>query len=315
MNKYLPIFLTPCLLALLLLLAVSPLAFSQKENSSPALSSLVEAERSFARTSVEKGIRASFYEFFADDGINFQPHPTNTREAIRKQPAPAQRPPITLNWEPVYADISRAGDLGYTTGPYWVTDEGPQHRPTRHGYYFSIWKKQADGSWKVVIDLGVQTPAPATSSPPAFHPAPSSQFKPKSAKPNLETERAALLNLEREFLQAANSNGVTKAFQSFMSDEARLHRNGMLPLTGKDSIRSYFSGKEMTLRWEPIKADVSQSDDLGYTYGSYEQKEQQGASAATVEKGYYVRVWKRNKDGQWKLVLDTTNPIPPEGQG
>jgi ketosteroid isomerase-like protein len=312
MKRYLTLFVTPLLTALLIF---SPRAFAQKENVSPALAALVEAERSFARTSVEKGIRDSFYEFFAEDGINFQPHPTNTRANIRKQPAPAARPPITLNWEPAYADISRAGDLGYTTGPFKLTDQGPQQRPPRHGYYFSIWKKQADGSWKVVIDAGVQTPAPDSTSPVVLHPASPSQFKPKSAKVNLETERAALIELEREFLKASQSSGVMKAFQDYMSEEARLHRNGIMPLTEKDSIRSYFSGKERTLSWEPIKADISQSGDLGYTYGSYEMKET-GASAATpaAEKGYYVRVWKRNKDGKWKIVLDTTNPVP-EKQG
>lgn len=305
MKKFLTIFLPPCLLALLLLASV---ASGQKEESSSGLASLVEAERSFARTSVEKGVRESFYQFFAEDGINFQPHPTNTREAIRKEPAPPQPPPVTLNWEPAYADISRAGDLGYTTGPYWVTDKGPQKRPTRHGYYFSIWKKQSDGSWKVVVDAGIQTPPPASSAPTVFRPASPSQFKPKSAQPDLEGERAALISMERRFLKASQSNGLTKAFQDFMSDEARLHRNGIWPLTEKEAIRSYFSGKERALSWEPIKADVSSSGDLGYTYGSYELKEP-GASAV-VEKGYYVRVWKRDRDGKWKVVLDTTHPLP-----
>jgi ketosteroid isomerase-like protein len=308
MKRYLPIFLMTMMLAALIF---SPVASGQKEKSSPALASLVEAERSFARTSVEKGIRESFYEFFAEDGINFQPHPTNTREAIRKRPAPATRPPITLNWEPVYADVSRAGDLGYTTGPYWLTFQGPEHRPTQYGYYFSIWKKQADGHWKVAVDLGVETPAPAQTSPPAFHPARVSEFKPKSAKLNLDDERAALMSLEREFLKASNEGGTMKAFLDFMSDDARLHRNGMFPLTGKDSIRTYFSGKAIRLAWEPIKADVSQSNDLGYTYGSYELKDENGA-ANSIEKGYYVRVWKRNREGKWKVVLDTTNPLPPE---
>lgn len=307
MKRYVQIFLTPALLALLVF---TPLALSQKENTSTALASLVEAERSFARTSVEKGIRESFYEFFAEDGINFQPHPTNTREAIRKRPAQAVRPPITLNWEPVYADVSRAGDLGYTTGPYWLTDQGPEHAPTRHGYYFSIWKKQADGSWKVALDLGIQTPAPAQASPPTFHPATPSEFKPKSAGINLDNERAALISTEREFLKASNAGGVMKAFLDYMSEDARLHRNGIFPLAGKDSIRTYFSGKAMRLSWEPLKADVSRSDDLGYTYGSYELKEE--AASAATEKGYYVRVWKRNKEGRWKVVLDTTNPLPPD---
>lgn len=311
MNRHLPTLLTPVVLALLVF---SPIAFTQKENVPSALSSLVEAERAFARTSVEKGIRDSFYEFFAEDGINFQPHPTNTRESIRKRPAPPTRPPITLNWEPATADISRAGDLGYTTGPYWLTDQSPEHRPTQHGYYFSIWKKQADGNWKVVIDAGVQTPAPpAASQPVSFYPARFSEYKQKSARVDLERERAGLLNLEREFSQKAKADGFIKTFLSFISDDARLHRNDMFPLTGKDAIRDFFAGKTMTLVWEPIKSDVSESNDLGYTYGSYELKENSASTAAAVaEKGYFVRVWKRNKDGKWKIALDTTHPLPPQ---
>jgi ketosteroid isomerase-like protein len=309
MKRCLLVFLTPVLL--LLVVAFSPVAFTQNESLSPALRSLVESERAFARTSVEKGIRDSFFEFFAEDGINFTPHPTNTREGIRKSPPPAKRPPITLNWEPAFADISQAGDLGYTTGPYWVTDQSPEKRPARHGVYFSIWKKQADGNWKVVIDAGIQTPAPASEQPVSFHGARPSQFKQKSAQVNLEAERAALENQEREFLKAAKADGVAKAYLSFMADEARLHRNGMFPLTEKDSIRAFFTAKPMTMTWEPIHADVSQSNDLGYTYGSYELRENNTTTAA-VEKGYFVRVWKRNKDGKWRVVLDTTNPLPPE---
>jgi hypothetical protein len=103
---------------ILILSAFVSSAVSQKIKTSSPLGSLVEAERAFARTSVQKGIRESFLEFFAEDGINFQPHPVKTREAILKRLAPATRPPVVLNWEPAYADISRAGDLGYTTGPY-----------------------------------------------------------------------------------------------------------------------------------------------------------------------------------------------------
>ena len=301
-------FLTAALLALPVL---SPVALSQNEKLTPALASLVEAERSFARTAAEKGVRDSFYEYFADDGINFQPHPVNTRESIRNSPAPATRSLVTLNWEPVYADISRAGDLGFTTGPFWTTDRRPEPRPARHGYYFSIWKKQADGHWKVVIDAGVDTPAPASSAPPAFRAAHPSQFRQSSAKVDLEKERAALIGVERDFLATAKSTGVMQAFLKFIDPDARLHRNGMFPGTGKDAFSSYFSGKETGLRWQPIKADVSQSNDLGYTYGSYEI-EGQGAAGAPLEKGYYVRVWKRNKDGKWKVALDTTNPLPPE---
>lgn len=61
----------------------------------------------------------------------------------------------------------------------------------------------------------------------------------------------------------------------------------------------------------PLKSDVALSNDLGYTYGSYELKGTGDAVAASSasEKGYYVRVWKRDRAGRWKIALDTTHPL------
>jgi ketosteroid isomerase-like protein len=302
-----------------LLLAFVVVSQAQQGGYTPALVSLVEAERSFSRMSVERGVRESFLAFFADDGINFQPHPTNTREAYLKRPAPAVRPPVTLYWDPVFADVSRSGDLGYTTGPYRLSDQSAERKPTRHGYYFSIWKRQPDGAWKVVVDVGIQTPAPdaaeralrfqaAWQTPPA---------KTAGANFDLERERAALLEADREFIRVADSRGTEKAFQAYLTDEARLHRDGIFPLTSRDAIRSFLAQKKFMLSGEPLKSDVAGSNDLGYTYGRYELREDDARqhATATTEKGYYVRVWKRDGAkggaGRWKIVLDVTHPLPP----
>jgi ketosteroid isomerase-like protein len=143
---------------LLIVCAFSILALPQ----TPPLASLVETERAFARDCVERGVRDSFLAFFADDAISFWPHPVNAREALLKQPAPSERPTTTLNWEPLLADVSGAGDLGYTTGPSLTTDD--KQKPIRSGYYFSIWRWQSDGSWKVELDIGIKTP-PTSSLP------------------------------------------------------------------------------------------------------------------------------------------------------
>ncbi|HYR77544.1 MAG TPA: nuclear transport factor 2 family protein [Pyrinomonadaceae bacterium] len=290
---------------LLTLTVFCSLGFSQQK-SSPSLDSLVAAENAFAATSVAKGIRESFLMFFAEDGINFQPHPTKTREAFLKRPAPATRPPVELNWRPVYADVSRAGDLGYTTGPYTFKDLSPEKAPTRYGYYFSIWKKQANGEWKVAVDCGISTPEPTQQL--EFKPAPQIKWK-VSRKINLESERASLIDLDRQFLKTSESPGIVESYLRYFGSEARLHRDGLLPMTERAAIRSYLSSQISKLSWTPIKSDVAQSVDLGYTYGSYELK---FAGTNKTEKGYYVRVWKRDDRGNWKLVLDTFSPIPEE---
>lgn len=299
---------------LIALLALSLSAVSQEQNRSPALASLVAAERAFARTSVERGIRDSFLAFFADDGINFQPHPTKTREAfLSAPPAPTVQAPITLNWEPVWADVSGAGDLGFTTGPYTLTDNSPQQRPTRHGYFFSIWKKQPGGDWKVVLDVGTQNPAPAPQ-PPAFHAARSSAAHvrgSRDAKRSREEGRAALLELERTFLKETRARGFLKAFVAYLTDESRLHRQQQLPLIGSNAINRFLALKPPVAAWSPLFADIAESGDFGYVYGTYELKDNP-AQASAIEKGYFVRVWKLGQGGKWKVALDLNSPLPPE---
>ena len=66
-----------------------------------------------------------------------------------------------LTWSPVGTDISAGGDLGYTYGNYEFHSKDKDGKPiVEHGKYTSIWKKQKDRSWKVVLDMGNASPEP-----------------------------------------------------------------------------------------------------------------------------------------------------------
>src|SRR5688572_32583805 len=120
----------------LLLLICGATGLAQKRmDTAPGLRSLVEAERAFSRTSVAKGIRDSFLLYLADDGILFRPHPVNGKKWMGEQPS---RPGV-LTWQPIYADISRAGDLGYTTGPWEFRQRGADDKLVGQGNYITIW--------------------------------------------------------------------------------------------------------------------------------------------------------------------------------
>lgn len=287
-------------LPMLSLLAVSALT---QQSGGPALLSLANAERAFARMSVEKGIRDSFIANFADEGINFTPHPTNTKEAFGKRPAPPSPPPVTLNWAPIYGDIAQAGDLGYTTGPYTLTDNTPAKRPVQNGMFSSIWKKQPDGSWKVVVDLGIQLPKAVAPLDAPFQSAP--QWNVKASKPNVAEALANLLKTDRSFFANSAKFGAD-AWRKFLSDDARIHRDQMFPLVGKQAFSVWVEKQTASISGEPIKADVSNSADFGYSYGKYELKTEK------LEKGYYVRVWKLDAKGNWRIVFDVTSPLPQE---
>ena len=278
----------------------------QERDLPPAQAELVNTERAFAKLAVERGIRDSFIAYFADDGIGFGPHPYKVKETLSNRPAPPTRSPIVLNWAPVYGDIAEAGDLGWNTGPTVFEDTSPEKKPTRHGMFFSVWKKQRDGTWKVVIDLGGDTPAQVVPLSAPFKTSYRGPSKRPTANVNVEQEIAALLKVERDLLADAKARSVEQAYKSRLSDDARVHRQNAMPLAGKDAVGGWLAQQTMTLSGEPIKADVARSGDLGYTYGSYE------LGGLKPEKGYYARVWKRDSKGQWRIEVDVTIKIPDQ---
>jgi ketosteroid isomerase-like protein len=62
----------------------------------------------------------------------------------------------TLSWKPEKAEVALSGDIGYTWG-YW---KFVAKDTTYYGNYFTAWKKQPDGNWKVSLDGGNNTPRP-----------------------------------------------------------------------------------------------------------------------------------------------------------
>ena len=69
-----------------------------------------------------------------------------------------------MRWEPVDGGVS--GDLGYTYGVSKVLRARADGKPAvSYGKYATIWQKQRDRSWKVIVDIGNSSPAPAPKNP------------------------------------------------------------------------------------------------------------------------------------------------------
>ena len=277
-------------------------ALSRAEGPPTAVSSLADAERAFAKMSVAEGIRASFLANFADDGIDFEPAPAVFKESIRNRPAPPAPPPVTLDWEPVLAEVSKSGDFGFTTGPYVFLDRRSAGAPPAYGYYFSIWKRALGGPWKVAVDAGIGIPA----SPGNLRPRELSAGRTLLARPlsegSAEEDRLSLIDRDREL-----SSSVSRR-EAFLPD-ARLHRDGLAPLVGTASIGEYLSRNSGSFSTRPAGSGIAASRDLGYTYGSYES-----GAAPAQESGYYVRMWKRDAVGAWKLAVEIERPNPAEAK-
>jgi ketosteroid isomerase-like protein len=122
---------------------------------------VLAADRAFAAMAKAKGARAAFTEYADPQAIMFRSGfgPVKGREAIGKL---FQEPAATTpTWDPEAAEVAASGDLAYSWGWFaWTpVPGGPlDGKPAATGYYVSIWKKQPDGSWKWVVDLGVPAP-------------------------------------------------------------------------------------------------------------------------------------------------------------
>jgi ketosteroid isomerase-like protein len=278
-----------------------------------ARAALVEAERAFSRLSQREGLRAAFLAYLAEDAVLFRPGPVPGREFIAARPSP----PVELTWWPVYAEVAASGDLGYTTGPYVLreTGQGPGGE-TQTGYYVTVWRRQADGAWKVVADLGATTPPPAGSDAAAGGEVGHGRIGAGAQAGKKQAELAeaaqhALLAADRGFGGDATAHGARAAYMAVIADEARFYRDGAPPAVGREAIgRLLASHPQRASSWEPTVAVVASSSDLGYTYGKTAVMEP-GRPGRIRQPGLYFRIWERKGDGPFKIVVDLVKALPP----
>jgi len=121
-----------------------------------------------------------------------------------------------------------------------------------------------------------------------------------------------LKRLEGEFMKAAAEKG-SQGYMSYYADDSVEVPNGGPLIQGKGEIAKgmgFLDDRSNRLTWTPVGADISASGDLGYTYGNYEFDAKDKEGKPSVQYGKYTSIWKRQKDGSWKVVLDMGNASP-----
>src|SRR5882724_746370 len=288
------------LILLSALLGFGSVGIGQKRPAAPALQSLVDTERAFARAAEEKGTRPAFIEFIADDGILFRPAPVKGKQWLIDNPLPPSDKRALLSWQPSFAEVAHAGDLGYTTGPWQYKDDVHDAKPSAFGNFITVWKKQADGSWKFAADLGISNFEPEQPAAQWQMPANYRDLAKVSPVVNLESERAALLAREHEFSKAAAKSRARRVLVSFAANDVRVFREKRFPYLGRAEASDVFPTTPNAWIWEPAFVDVSRSGDLGYSYGSYSFIREDAKNV--TEKGNYLRIWKKQR-GVWLVVV------------
>jgi ketosteroid isomerase-like protein len=284
---------------LLLCLFAGSLAVRAAEPlATEAARAMVESERKFYQTGQEKGTRAAFLTFLADDGIVFRPGPVNGKEVWGKRPETG----LDLIWEPTFAAIARSADFGYTTGPAKWRANKKEENFLGYGQFVSIWKKQKDGSWKVALDCGIENPEPTSKPEPLRLVVPDEDQQVKSG--DGRSKALPLPEAQRKFADAAKSNSADAAL-GVAGEEIRVYHEGSFPAVGKDAAGALLRAKAGKMSFEQSGGDMSSSADLAYCYGKYSLSRD-----ANTEAGHFFQIWQTDAVGVWKLVVDWQQALP-----
>ncbi len=120
--------------------------------------------------------------------------------------------------------------------------------------------------------------------------------------------------LETAWVAAAAAKDVEKTVAPYAA-EAVVYAPNAPGATTKDAIRTAW--KEMlsapgaSISWKVSKVEVSKSGDLAYVTGTYEDTQTDASGKAVKDNGKLVAIYKKQADGNWKVVVDIWNSNLP----
>jgi len=249
--------------------------------SQTPIDKLIEAEKSFAATSVNLSTKEAFLKYLDSNGVVFSNgQAINGIETWSKR----EKRPGILNWRPLFAEIAFSGDFGYTTGPWTYQAKTLEDSIIARGQYTTVWHKDKNGNWKFLVDLGSEnTPVNLSGE----------LKKIKTTKLSSElSDSSSLLYAEEAFINLQDQNRKA-AYKKFLSAESILNRNGILPVT---NLNDQIQVLELMLpvAYKIGNWGISSTKDLGYVYGN---------SVVNNKTENYLRIWRREKGG-WKIAVE-----------
>lgn len=270
--------------------------------ASPATpDTLVACEAAFAHDAAATSVRDAFLAWLAPTSVVFAPDPTNAARHYAARKADATQ----LAWWPEIAVMSGAGDLGWTSGPYqWRRGPG-REPPDDTGSFVTLWRRQANGAWRVVLDAGVSQPAPADGRRPAELRALPAATR---SQPTL-SKRHVLWKADADYATLANTQGLAAALAASAAPGVRWLREGIAPVTARDAARDSAAARHPKGLMRSLGQFIADSGDLGYTFGTFVE-----GGPAAPDSSYYVHIWERTPGHPWQLALELFSPVPKRGR-
>jgi ketosteroid isomerase-like protein len=118
---------------------------------------LLAADRAFADSTAARGLDG-WMGFYAADAVRLTMGGDVAQglEAVRKYDAPLFADSATrLLWTPTGAGVFADGRHGFTTGTSLMVRRAAAKTDTVYrGAYITMWRREADGRWRVILDTG-----------------------------------------------------------------------------------------------------------------------------------------------------------------
>jgi ketosteroid isomerase-like protein len=279
----------------LVTLSVLILGISLSMAAQSDLDRLIETERTFARTALEKGTRAAFLEFMANDAVVFVPDKTPARAFWTARPESNS----ALVWAPNYGEISSNGILGYTTGNWEYRAKGKADEPSAFGNFVTVWLRQPSGEYRWVVDLGVDHEKPEKYS---------DTFAGPTGPGGGNTDKISAADSANRFFETTAKFGIQKAYSTFADANVRFFRENEFPGFGRNALIGRAKKDKGAFTFAK-RSVFFESDDLAYVTNTYTFAPDKGEPV----NGNFLQVWKLI-DGKWKIVLDLFKPLPRKAQ-
>ncbi len=280
--------------AIVLAVALGACAGTQHAFTSLGAAPVIEAERAFAARASQIGWIPAFCEYSASDA--FLIGRAGLQAAHPRMCALPDDGERNLYWAPAYAGLARSGDLGFTTGP---ASFDAAHTPSIQ--YFTVWRRQADGTWKWIFDGGVgpvASPGPYLASgleTPALPVAPAGVGSAGIAMAQVNTIEA--------------SANTPIELRAYLAAGAHVYRQGQARAYGGAASEANLFYPVADVSFQSRRAEASGAGDLVFTLGEARWRENGAA-----KQGFYARIWQHNVQG-WRIVYDQLAPwSPPAAQ-
>ncbi|MEY4540331.1 MAG: hypothetical protein RLZZ306_2088 [Bacteroidota bacterium] len=276
-----------CLGGLLLLL--SPfILFAQDPKQKEEIQKIIQNEKAFAQASIDKGTKNAFLEFLSKESMIFDKSmPANGLEYWQNIDFKG-----VMTWQPIIAEIAGSSDLGYTVGNYQFHNTTAEEKPSSFGSFVTLWKKQADNSWKAAIDMGIphDEVIANTANITEIYPI----FKPYELKNQMVlAERMVFMNDHFYWKNAKNS---LNPFEPHLAQKVRIYHRNLKPIIGKENAKVFLKKTyNKSLIYTGLKAISSSAGDLVCVYG---------VISGGGKSGTYLRIYRQEAKDAWKIVVE-----------